>query len=333
MSVTFLAFVMLVALVLYVVTAGADFGGGVWDFFARGPRKDAQRKLIERAIAPIWEANHVWLILIVVLLFSAFPKAFALISIGFHVPLTLVLLGIVLRGAAFVFRQYGDGDDATNRRWGRVFAVSSVMTPLFLGMVLGTLSGNTFLHHDGVPHGGFFLPWIANPLSLFVGPLTLTLFAFLAAVYLTVEADSEELKSDFRARALVSLGGVAVWLVLALACYSDRSRLATRLFASWPGVTCAAIAVVSVVGALHSLFVRAFERARGFAVALATFIVLGWGLSQYPYVVVSDSGPVTFFETAAPAATLHWMLVVLGLGAFLLFPSLYFMFRVFKSKS
>lgn len=332
MSVTLVALVMLVALVLYVVTAGADFGGGIWDFFARGPRKEAQRKLIERAIAPIWEANHVWLILIVVLLFTGFPRAFALISIAFHVPLTLVLLGIVLRGAAFVFRQYGENDNATNRRWGRVFAVSSLATPLFLGMIIGTLSSNVLMIHSGVPRGGFFYPWIVNPLSLFVGMLTLTLFAFLAAVYLTVEADSEELRGDFRMRSFVSLGGVVMWLACALAFYPSTTQLAVRLFMRPLGIAFGALAIAFIAGAARALYRRTFERARIFAIGLAAFIVLGWGVSQYPYVIVGRYEAVTFSECAAPPTTLHLLLAVLALGSLLLFPSLFYMFRVFKKR-
>src|SRR5581483_1598761 len=120
-----IAAVMLAALVLYALLAGADFGGGVWDLLAFGPRAKQQRALIEHALAPVWEANHVWLILIVVLLFTAFPAAFAALMTGLHTPLMLMLLGIVLRGSAFVFRQYGAGSERASLMWGRVFAVAS----------------------------------------------------------------------------------------------------------------------------------------------------------------------------------------------------------------
>src|SRR3712207_596683 len=108
----------LAALCLYAVTGGADFGAGLWDRLAGGPRKAAQRALIERALAPIWETNHVWLIFVVVIAFSAFPAGFAAIGVALGVPLSLALIGIVLRGAAFVFRQYGHGSPADARRWG-----------------------------------------------------------------------------------------------------------------------------------------------------------------------------------------------------------------------
>jgi cytochrome d ubiquinol oxidase subunit II len=130
------AALMVVALNAYVLTGGADFGGGVWDLFARGPRRAAQRALIANQIGPIWEANHVWLILVVVMLFTAFPAAFATLGTVLHIPLTLMLVGIVLRGSSFVFRSYGGRDDASQRRWGSIFAVASLVTPLLLGVIV-----------------------------------------------------------------------------------------------------------------------------------------------------------------------------------------------------
>ena len=124
-----LAGIILIALTAYVLMGGADFGGGVWDLLASGSRKARQRDLIAHAIGPVWEANHVWLILAVVLLFTCFPSAFARIAIALHVPLTLMLIGIVLRGSAFVFRSYGGGG-------GRVFAVASLVTPVLLGVAV-----------------------------------------------------------------------------------------------------------------------------------------------------------------------------------------------------
>src|SRR5205823_5563773 len=194
------AAVMLVSLIAYCVLAGADFGGGVWDLLATGPRAERQRRLADDAIAPVWEANHVWLILIVVLLFTGFPPAFAAASIALHVPLTLMLLGIVLRGSAWAFRRYGR---RALTRWSRVFAISSAVTPVFLGMCLGAVTGSGIRLVGGVPEEGFFRSWLA-PFPFAVGLLALALFAFLAAVYLALEAPEGPLREDFRLRAILS---------------------------------------------------------------------------------------------------------------------------------
>src|SRR5512142_3217950 len=187
---------MLAALVLYGLLGGADYGGGIWDLLAAGPRRREQRALIERAIGPVWEANHVWLILAVVLLFTGFPAAFASISIALFLPLTLLLVGVVLRGAAFTFRAYDRPEDRVQARWGLAFSVSSVVAPVLLGVAVGAVAA------AGDPLG-----W-ATPFTLTIGLFAAALFAFLAATYLAVEAEGP-LRDDFRRRALAA--GVAVF--------------------------------------------------------------------------------------------------------------------------
>jgi len=166
--------VALGALTAYVLLGGADFGGGVWDLLASGPRKREQRALIAEAIGPIWEANHVWLIIVIVVLFTCFPVAFARLAIALHIPLSLMLIGIVLRGSAFVFRShYGHdpepGDPGTSRRWGRVFAIASAGTPVLLGLCVGALAAGT-LRPPG--RAGFYeiyvAPWL-TPFGVGVG--------------------------------------------------------------------------------------------------------------------------------------------------------------------
>ncbi|HEY8923403.1 MAG TPA: cytochrome d ubiquinol oxidase subunit II, partial [Polyangia bacterium] len=135
-----LGLIIVAALVLYLALGGADFGGGVWDLLAVGPRRAAQRQAIERAIGPIWEANHVWLILVVVILFTAFPRGFAAITTALHVPLTLFLLGVVLRGSAFTFRATDLNHDRGQVRWGLAFSLASVAAPWLLGATVGAIA-------------------------------------------------------------------------------------------------------------------------------------------------------------------------------------------------
>ena len=216
-----LAGVIFAALNAYAVLGGADFGGGVWALLARGPRKERQRDLIAHAIGPVWEANHVWLILAIVLLFTGFPAAFARLGIVLHIPLSLVLIGIVLRGSAFTFWRYGGETDAEQRHWGVTFAVASLITPLLLGTTVGaSASGALGEAGRGKAEGfypGYVAPWL-TPFALGVGVFALVAFAFLAAVYLTLEAEETQLREDFRRRALgagVALFGAAL-LVLVL---------------------------------------------------------------------------------------------------------------------
>src|SRR4051794_18789044 len=175
-----IAAILLVALILYALLGGADFGGGMWDMLATGPRAQRQRNAIEDAIGPIWEANHVWLILVIVLLFTGFPQAFALMMTALHIPMTLMLVGIVLRGSTFVFRKYDSQHGSVHRRWSRLFGVSSFFTPFVQGVTLGALTTGQIRVGQGMVTTGFFAGWL-TPFAAACGLFALVLFAFLAA--------------------------------------------------------------------------------------------------------------------------------------------------------
>ena len=322
------ALVIAAALNVYVLSGGADYGGGVWDLLARGPRSERQRELVAHAIGPIWEANHVWLILAIVVLFTGFPPAFARITTVLHVPLLLMLLGIVARGAAFSFRSYGSprgsrGD--IQRHWGRVFAVSSLLTPLLLGVTLGAIASGR-VRAEVTDASVFFTSWW----GLFpwtVGLFALVMFAFLAAVYLTVEAQEEDLREDFRRRALASgvlLGGMAA-LALVAAGLEAPELLHDLTRTSWSWALHAATAAAALA-TLAALWRRRYRLARIGAVAQISLILWGWAFSQFPHLVKPD---LTIWDAAAPAVTLRLLLIALAAGTVVLLPSFLYLFRVF----
>jgi cytochrome d ubiquinol oxidase subunit II len=319
------------ALNAYALLGGADFGGGVWDLVASGPRKERQRELIAEAIGPVWEANHVWLILALVLLFTCFPPAFARLGTLLHIPLSLVLIGIVLRGSAFTFWRYGGHGDETQRHWGVVFAVASLITPLLLGTTVGAIASGALGDGGRGTGEGFYrvyvAPWL-NPFTLSVGVFALVAFAFLAAAYLTVEARERELQEDFRRRALaagVALGGVAAVALLLSGRYAPSVREGL-VMAAW-ALPLHAVTAAAAVTALAALWRRRWRLARLAAAAQVSLILWGWALGQYPAVVPPD---LTIAAAAAPAATLRLVLGALALGAAVLLPSLSYLFRVFK---
>jgi cytochrome d ubiquinol oxidase subunit II len=326
-----IAGIVMISLNAYVLLAGADFGGGVWDFFARGDRRRAQRDLISHAIAPIWEANHVWLILVIVLLFTCFPAAFSTIAITLHIPLTLMLLGIVLRGSAFIFRSYGSEQDAAQQRWGRVFAMSSIVTPVLLGMCVGAVAtgavGVTATSRSGSFVSQFISPWLTT-FGAGVGLLALALFSFLAAVYLTVESEGTELQEDFRTRALWAAAAVFViaFGVLALS-WTEAPMVRQMLMAGPWALPLHIVTGIAAVTAIAALWTRRFRVARVAAAAQVTFILWGWAAAQYPYVLPPA---LTIEAAAAPNRTLVLILWALAAGACVLLPSLYYLFRVFK---
>src|SRR6186997_5391 len=151
--------ILLLGVVLYALLGGADFGGGIWDLFATGPRAAAQRKVIANAIGPIWEANHVWLIFVIVLVFTVFPPVFATLSIALYIPLSLALLGIVFRGAAFIFRTPARNIATGVGVWDRVFAIASTVTPVFFGMAAGAVASGQIQLDSGIPVSDPWRTW------------------------------------------------------------------------------------------------------------------------------------------------------------------------------
>jgi cytochrome d ubiquinol oxidase subunit II len=319
-----LAAVLVMSLTFYALLGGADYGGGLWDLLARGPTADRQRATIARAIGPVWEANHVWLIIAVVVLFSGFPRAFSAISTFLHVPLVLVLLGIVLRGSAFVFRAYGSEEPRQERFWGRVFAIASTTTPLFLGVVVGAITdGRLPSSTDARFIDVFVRPWLTM-FSISVGAFALVLFGYLAAVYLTLEARDSETRTAFRQRALIS-GGV-VGILAGIVLLVSGPTLREELLASPWSIPLHVAAGASAITALAALWWKNYRVARLAAASQVTLILWGWALAQYPYAVRPH---LTLAAAAAPEPVRVLLLQVLAVGAVVLLPSLLFLFGLF----
>ena len=320
---------MFAALIFYAVTGDADYGGGIWDLVATGPRADAQRSAIERAIGPIWEADHVWLILIVVILFTGFPPAFAAMMTALNIPFTLMLIGIVLRGSAFVFRKYDVRSEGTQRRWSALFGAASFFTPFIQGLTLGALSTGQIHIVDGRVVSGFFAGWL-TPFAFACGLFALALFAFLAATYLTADPSTERhVQDDFRLRALWS--GAAL-LPIALIVFLTSKDGAPRMYhglTQWWAPLLVGTTIVFALAAFISLWLRRFALARIAAIAEVTLILGGWSVAQFPNLITPG---ITIFNAAAPEITLRLLTYALAAGAIVLFPSLFFLFRVFKGK-
>ena len=329
-----LAGTIVVSLILYVLTAGADFGAGAWTIYAASEQSRRKRQvLIDRAIGPIWEANHVWIILVVTILFAAFPKAFALISTTLHIPLTIMLVGIVLRGSAFAFRTHDveahrNQDDPAQVFWMRVFAGSSVLTPLMLGLTIGTIAAGHLSLKPQSFYESYVQPWL-SPFPMTVGVFALVLFMYLAAVYLLLETSDATVQEDFRTRSL------ATWLtvtVVGLSVFFASKRGAPEIYnglvhAPAGRLTLLATFAASLASGI-SLLSRWYAVARICAALHVILILLGWAWSQYPYLVVPD---LTVSDAAAPAPVLQLLLWSLAIGGLLLFPSLYYLYRIFKA--
>ena len=322
--------ILWLSLIVYAVLGGADFGGGIWDFFAFGQEAQRQRRLIGQALGPVWEANHVWLIFLIVGLFTAFPLAFSVLSIALFVPFTLAVIGIVLRGAAFMFR--GQVDDATTSRriWGRMFSTASTITPFFFGAAAAAVASGQVHVEAGRVQTDLLAGW-TTPFALTIGALALSLCAVLAAVNLIVEAqdsDEPELVEAFRRRAMIA-GAITLGLdamAFILSPFQAPLLLNGALDHALPLII--ATALIGV-GAATSLLLRRYRLARVLAFTVTAFIFASWGLSQFPYLVPVS---VTISNAASPPSTQLALLIGTLVGMALLLPSLWLLFHVFKGK-
>jgi cytochrome bd ubiquinol oxidase subunit II len=314
----------LVGLALYAVLAGADFGAGIWQLGAgRGARGRALRAHAHEAMAPVWEANHVWLIFVLTVTWTSYPRAFGSIASTLAIPLFVAGVGIVIRGAAYALRS-GTRDAREQRFVDSSSAVSSLLTPFALGTVIGAIASGRV--PVGNATGSMWSSWL-NPTSILAGTMAVVTAAYLAAVYLTADAvrrGEDSLVAPLRTRAL-STGVVAGAVAIAglVVVHSDAERIGHRLL-SGPGLPALIVSVLAGVAALALVATRRFEPARYTAALAVAAIIAGWALAQRPVFLPG----LTVHQAAAPHDTLVAVTIaVLGGGA-LLFPSLALLFQL-----
>jgi len=315
------AAVMFAGVVVYAVLGGADFGSGVWDLLAGGAQRgERTRRLIDHAIGPVWEANHVWLIFVLVFLWTGFPEAFAAMMTSLSVPFWLVGLGVVLRGAGFALRKY-----TPTIGWARVagvvFAAASLLTPFFLGSIAGAVSsGRVGLDGTAARHSTAF-----SPTSLLGGVLAVLTCTFLAGVFLAAEADrlgDKDLAHSMSRRSIVAgavTGVVAVVGIIPIEI--DAPTLAHGLTGRAVGIV-----IVSAAAGLTTMWLLIVGRlrpARVSAVIAVASITIGWGVAQYPWVLVDE---LTIKESAGAHTTLVGLTIAAGLAAVLILPALAYLF-------
>ncbi len=315
------AALMFLGVVAYAILGGADFGSGVWDLLAGGPREGAHlRSQIDRSIGPVWEANHVWLIYVLVFLWTAFPTAFGAIMTTLFIPWLLVGLGIVLRGGAFAFRKFS-GSVREAQLHGAVFAASSVVTPFFLGMIAGAVASGR-VPADG--SGDVWDSW-TGPTSWVGGALAVLTVAFLAATFLAADAErggDHALAGEIGTKAFWSgLVTGAVALVAALAIELDAETLADGLHTR--GLVFVIGSAVAGLATLVLLRQRRWAIARLTAVGAVGAIVVGWGVAQYDWLLVDE---LTIADAAGARATLIGLIIVFAVAAVTAVPALIWLF-------
>jgi cytochrome bd ubiquinol oxidase subunit II len=309
--------ILWVGATFYALFGGADFGGGLWDLVAGGAeRGERPRALIQRSLAPVWEANHVWLIFILVVLWTAFPPAFSAVMTTLYVPLALAAVGIVLRGSGFAFRKSIEGLSG-RRVAGAAFALSSVLTPFFMGTVVGAVAaGNVPAGGNGAP----FSSWL-QPLPLLTGAMFVATGAYLAAVFLVGDArraGDGDLERYFVRRALAAalFAGAAAGAGL-VALHAEARYVFDRLTSQ--GLPLVLLSAVCGIGLLTALLRGARRPLRPLAGGAVVAVVWGWGVAQFPYLLPTS---LKIAQSAAPPDTLGTVIAVFIAAAVLVLPAL-----------
>lgn len=327
MSVTLVetvAVILWLGVTMYAVLAGADFGTGFWDLLAGGDKRGAKpRALIDVSIGPVWEANHVWLIFVLVVLWTAFPTTFASIMLTLYIPLGLAALGIVFRGTGFAYRHV-TADLRARRAFGAVFAISSILTPFFFGTVAGAIASGRV--PDGGEAGDPMGAWW-NPTSLFCGVLAVTVCAYMAAVFLVSDArrqQSPDLERYFLNRAFAA--GCVAGAVALIGLFVLREE-ARSLYDGLTGQALPLVALSAVCGiaALVLLWKQRPRFTRILAAGAVAAIVWGWGVAQEPWMLPET---LRLDDAAAASSTLWAVVVVFGLAIALIGPSMALLFHL-----
>ena len=317
-----------IAVLLYVVLGGADFGAGIVEIFTGKKGIDT----ISKAIAPVWEANHIWLILAIVILFNGFPPVYTTLTTYLHIPVFIILLGVIFRGSAFIFRYYDTENNNAHWYYTWLFRLSSVITPFFLGVILGSvILGEIPPTTDGPFYIIFVSPWF-NWFAFTTGIFITLLFGWLAAVYLTGEANDEEGYALFAKTSrlfliLLILSGMGVFLA------GERSglNLVAKFRASFISIACVGITTMLIPLLLRSIKRRNSLLTRFIAEIQTACILAGWFAVQLPVMIFIKGGAhLTIWNTQAPDRTLLFLLYALIVGIVLVLPAFGYLFKIFK---
>lgn len=335
MLINIIEVISFIALVFYIIFGGADYGAGILEFFKPNKIRKIDNEIehiINKAIGPVWEANHIWLILIVVILFNGFPELFLTLTVYLHIPLVAILLGIVLRGVAFTFRHYDIFEGSPKKLYTRIFSISSLWTSLWLGITAGSVILGRIDPTANNVYDLYFHPWM-NYFCLSVGIFVASVFTYLASSFLIGETENTLIKTYFRHRSLVAniaviISGGFVFLTaqyegffLMHKFFSNNFSIAMMVFATifW---ICQEVYRVRLNFLLRRILV----------VGQVVFILLGFFFIQAPTIISTATGELTMTNTAAPEATLFQLVVALVVGLILIIPSLLYLFWIFKFK-
>lgn len=323
---------LLASVYLYCLLGGADFGAGIVELFSK-KNKEKVSEVVTKAIAPIWEANHMWLIITVVILFNGFPVIYTNVSVALYIPLILLLLGIVFRGTAFTFRHYDAIKDKSQVVYSRIFSYSSLGVSFFFGLIVGALVSGKINYKPANFFEGYIQPWF-NFFSISVGIFICSLFAFISAIYLISESTEEQTINDFVSRSkkasLVTVFSGALVFIFSIV---EEVGFAEGFFSNIISISFIIAATISLPVLWKVINKKLIWTSRILA-GFQLFLIIGaFYVVYFPVIVIIKNGEnLTLFNSAAPEITLRYLGWALLLGSVLIFPLLFYLFKVFKFK-
>jgi cytochrome d ubiquinol oxidase subunit II len=324
-------FLMLLGVTMYAVLGGADFGAGMWDLTAGSAHGGARmRGVIERSMGPVWEANHVWLIFVLVVAWTCFPTFFGSMMTSLWIPMAIAMFGIILRGAAFALR----GQAATineARVLGAIFALSSVLVPFALGTVAGAIASGQVVYGNAAETDvwGAFL----NPFSIFVGCLAVVFCAYIAAIFLVGDSDrmgAEDMVEAFRKRALGSGALAGILAIAGIPLAHSEARYLYDGLTSEMGLVCVIASALAGAVTMYLIWNRSTQWPRLTAAVAVGAVTAGWGFAQSPYLLPpgAANSTLTASQAIGDSTTLWWLVICVGLGLFVLVPSLFWLYKL-----
>jgi cytochrome d ubiquinol oxidase subunit II len=322
---------LLVSVFLYCLLGGADFGGGIIELFSRGKNKEKVQELISISIAPIWEANHMWLIITVVILFNAFPAIYSLVSVSLYIPLILLLIGIVLRGSAFAFRHYDAFKDSSQKIYSRVFRYSSLMVTFFFGLIIGAIISGKISFHPVSFYEGYIEPWF-NFFSISVGLFLISLFSFLAAVFLIGDSEDKELIKVFTIKSKqANIASVITGGMVFASSLIEQNGFAERFITNPVSLLLIILASI-LLPVLWKILNDGLKWPSRILAGTQMLLILGAFYAVYfPVIVrIRDGNDLTLFNSHAPAVTQNYLGWALIIGSVIIFPALFYLYKVFQ---
>jgi len=318
---------------LYVLLGGADFGAGILELFSSKENKKLIKKTVYSVMGPVWEANHIWIIILIVILWIAFPAYYNILVVYLHIPLTLVLLGITLRGVAFVFRHYDAVKDKSQLLYDKMFEFSCLVTPIFLGMTFGALLSGNIKTMENNPNGDFVAffvaPWF-DAFPIVIGLFFAALCVFLAATFLIGEVNQENRKLYIRKATIATYTVVFLGLIVLIVGYAGNHSFILDFLDNYNAIGLVFLSAILLFPLWYSIRRGEHILCRFFAGLQVLLIISAALLAHYPNIIITDSGSISLLDNVAPDKVIEVLGISLLIGGFLILPGLFHLLKSFK---